>query len=62
SAMSLLEWEALTVGFIMSFLTALFVVDKFLSYLTRHSLKPFAYYRLVVGVLMILLVAQKIVK
>lgn len=62
SAMSLLEWQALAVGFITSFLTALFVVDKFLSYLTRHSLKPFAYYRLAVGVLMILLVAEKIVK
>ncbi|MEW9082170.1 undecaprenyl-diphosphate phosphatase [Caldanaerobacter subterraneus] len=62
TSMSLLEWEALAVGFIMSFITALIVVDKFLAYLKRHVLKPFAYYRLLVGVLMLFLIAQKIVK
>ncbi|HHW56387.1 MAG TPA: undecaprenyl-diphosphate phosphatase [Clostridia bacterium] len=62
NSMSLLEWEALAVGFIMSFISALIVVDKFLSYLKKHPLKPFAYYRLIVGVLMLFLIAQKIVR
>lgn len=62
TAMTLNEWEALAVGFIMSFITALLVVDRFLSYLTKHPLKPFAYYRLVAGIIMISLVMAGIVK
>lgn len=62
TAMTLNEWEALAVGFVMSFITALLVVDKFLSYLTKHPLKPFAYYRLVAGIIMIALVLTGIVK
>lgn len=62
TAITLIEWEALAVGFIMSFITALLVVDKFLSYLTKHPLKPFAYYRLAAGLLMIVLVLTGIVR
>jgi undecaprenyl-diphosphatase len=61
TAMSLLEWEALIVGFITSFISALIVVDKFLTYLRRHALKPFAYYRLGVGILMLFLITQKLI-
>jgi len=62
ASMTALEWEALAVGFIMSFIVALIVVDKFLSYLKSHPLRPFAYYRLIVGIIMIGLVLTKIVK
>jgi len=62
ATMTALEWEALAVGFIMSFIVALIVVDKFLSYLKSHPLRPFAYYRLIVGIIMIGLVLTKIVK
>ncbi|AYO30033.1 undecaprenyl-diphosphate phosphatase [Biomaibacter acetigenes] len=62
SSMTSLEWQALGVGFVMSFIVALFAVDKFLSYLGKHSLKSFAYYRIVVGVLMIVLITAGIVK
>ncbi|WP_026485729.1 undecaprenyl-diphosphate phosphatase [Caldanaerobius polysaccharolyticus] len=62
TAMTASEWQALAVGFIMSYIVALFVVDRFLSYLGKHSLKVFAYYRLVVGALMIWLVLSGIVK
>jgi undecaprenyl-diphosphatase len=37
------------------------VVDRFLTYLGKHPLKPFAYYRLVVGTLMIVLTLTGIV-
>lgn len=57
-----MEWAALAVGFVVSFIVALLVVDKFLSYLTKHPLKPFAYYRLAAGLIMIILVLSKIVK
>lgn len=61
SSMGASEWAALAVGFITSFIVALLVVDKFLSYLTKHPLRPFAYYRLIVGIIMIGLVLSKIV-
>ncbi|MDE4542024.1 MULTISPECIES: undecaprenyl-diphosphate phosphatase [unclassified Thermoanaerobacterium] len=62
ATMTSIEWEALAVGFIMSFIVALIVVDKFLSYLKSHPLRPFAYYRLIVGIIMIGLVLTNIVK
>ncbi|MDI3478203.1 MAG: undecaprenyl-diphosphatase [Thermoanaerobacterium sp.] len=62
ASMTALEWEALAVGFIMSFIVALIVVDKFLSYLKSHPLRPFAYYRLIVGIIMIGLVLTNVVK
>lgn len=61
SSMTPLEWQALGVGFVMSFIVALFAVDKFLSYLGKHSLKSFAYYRIVVGIIMIVLITAGIV-
>jgi undecaprenyl-diphosphatase len=48
------EWLALAVGFAVSFFTAMVVIDKFLGYLARYSLKPFAYYRLVVGIFIVI--------
>lgn len=61
SAISALEWFALVVGFIVSFVVALIVVGKFLSFLAKHSLKAFAYYRIIVGVVMLVLVVAGIV-
>jgi undecaprenyl-diphosphatase len=59
-AMTTLEWIALAVGFIVSFIVAFFVVGKFLSFLGNHSLKVFAYYRLLVGFLMLLIIGLQI--
>ncbi|ADL08384.1 undecaprenyl-diphosphate phosphatase [Thermosediminibacter oceani] len=56
SAVTPAEWQALGVGFVVSFLVALLAVDRFLAYLTKHSLKSFAYYRIVAGVIMLILV------
>lgn len=41
---------AFAVGFVVSFLTALFAVKFFISLLGRISLAPFAWYRIAVGV------------
>lgn len=54
STMSLTEWTALAVGFIVSFIVAFVVVGKFITFLGKHSLKSFAYYRLIVGILLII--------
>lgn len=61
SSVSALEWQALGIGFLVSFVVALLVVDRFLAYLSRHSLKSFAYYRIAVGILMLLLIYAGIV-
>lgn len=45
------------VGFIVSFIVALVVVRFFLDYVSKHDLKPFAWYRIVVGVVLLALVA-----
>jgi undecaprenyl-diphosphatase len=60
--LSAAEWQALGIGFFVSFLVALLAVDKFLSYLGKHSLKAFAYYRIVFGGLMLALINFGIVK
>lgn len=62
TAVSSLEWAALAIGFVVSFIVALMVVDKFLSFLEKNSLKVFAIYRLIVGILMVALVLKGIVK
>lgn len=51
-----LEWVALVVGFLVSFIVALFVVKKFLEFLSKNSLDVFAYYRIAIGIIMILLI------
>jgi undecaprenyl-diphosphatase len=61
ASVTTMEWAALAVGFVVSFIVALVVVDKFITYLGKHPLKPFAYYRLVAGIIMIALVLGKII-
>ena len=41
-----IEWLALGIGFVVSFITALFVIDSFLSYLQKKPMKIFAIYRI----------------
>ncbi|KYO64296.1 undecaprenyl-diphosphate phosphatase [Thermovenabulum gondwanense] len=61
-AMGVLEWQALGAGFIVSFIVALIAIDKFLSYVSNRSLKPFAYYRIVFGILILFLVLSGYLK
>ncbi len=41
---------AVAVGFVVSFVVAIVVVRAFVHFISRHSFAPFAWYRLVVGV------------
>lgn len=52
---------ALTAGFIVSFIVALIVVDKFIGYLKKKDMKVFAYYRIVVAVLLVVLFFTNII-
>jgi len=42
------------VGFIVSFLSAIVVVKAFLGFVSRHSFRPFAWYRIAFGALLLL--------
>jgi undecaprenyl-diphosphatase len=42
---------AVAVGFVVSFVVAIIVVRAFVHFISRHSFAPFAWYRLVVGVI-----------
>jgi len=57
STITSLEWITLLIGFFVSFFVAYIVVGKFIVYLGKHSLQIFAYYRLVVGIVMLFLLA-----
>jgi undecaprenyl-diphosphatase len=41
------------VGFIFAFLSALVVVRAFVTYISRHTFRPFAWYRIAFGVLLL---------
>ncbi len=53
--MSLGQWLIILVGFIVSFLVAMIVVKKFLSYIKKHDFKIFGIYRIILGILVIAL-------
>ena len=42
----------IAVGFVAAFLSALFVVRRLLDFVSRRGFAPFAWYRIVVGLVM----------
>jgi undecaprenyl-diphosphatase len=48
------EIGVLAVGFTVSFLVAWLVIAAFMRFIQRHDLKPFAYYRIILGGLILL--------
>jgi undecaprenyl-diphosphatase len=47
------EWMALAVGFAVSFLVAWGVIAAFMGYIQRRDFKPFAWYRIILAVLVV---------
>jgi undecaprenyl-diphosphatase len=47
----------LIIGNIVSFLVAMLAIKGFISFLTRHGFKVFGYYRIIVGVIILILLA-----
>lgn len=45
--------EIIAVGFVVSFIVALFVVRWMIGFISKHGFAPFAYYRIVLGLVMI---------
>ncbi len=54
-ALSASDFPFFAVGFLVSFLSAALVVKAFLAYVSRHSFTVFAWYRIVLGVLLLLM-------
>ncbi len=53
---------ALGVGFLVAFLVALLVVDSFIKFLKRYPMKYFAYYRIGIAILLIVLVSFNVIR
>jgi undecaprenyl-diphosphatase len=53
-ALSAADAPVFAVGFVTAFASALIVVRAFLGYVSRHSFAAFAWYRIVVGLLLLL--------
>jgi undecaprenyl-diphosphatase len=49
--------SALIVGLVAAFITALLSIKWLLRYVSRHNFKPFAYYRVLAGIVIIVLLA-----
>lgn len=47
--------ELIAVGFVAAFMAALLVVDMLVDFVSKNGFKPFAYYRIGIGVLMLAL-------
>lgn len=49
------RWIVLAIGFVVSFIVALGVVEWFLAWVRRHGFTPFAVYRIVLGIVLLVL-------
>jgi undecaprenyl-diphosphatase len=54
-SMSLTDMIILAIGFITSFLVALGVIKYFMEYIKKHDFKVFGYYRIILGVIILLI-------
>lgn len=51
--MAPIELQLLIIGFVVSFIVALLVISRFMSYISRKDFKPFGYYRIILGILVL---------
>lgn len=49
------EWLLLGVGNLVAFIVALVAIRGLINYLTKHGFKVFGYYRIVVGLVILIL-------
>ena len=56
------DWLVLAVGFVTAFITALIVIQMFLRYITTHTFRPFAIYRIALGALVLALFAVGVLR
>lgn len=61
SKINSLEIFALTIGFIVSFIVALLVVEKFMNFLKKKPMRVFSLYRILMGIILLILIAVRVV-
>jgi undecaprenyl-diphosphatase len=52
------EWQVLLIGNIVAFVVAMAAIRFFVGFLTKYGFKLFGYYRIVVGLIILLLMAM----
>ncbi|WP_010298417.1 undecaprenyl-diphosphate phosphatase [Clostridium senegalense] len=55
------EWLVLAIGFLVAFIVALIVVDKFVNYLKKKPMKTFAIYRIFVSIILFVLIFANVI-
>ncbi|TAL02543.1 MAG: undecaprenyl-diphosphate phosphatase [Rhodospirillaceae bacterium] len=51
--------QLIAVGFVVAFIVALFVVRWMIGFISKHGFAPFAYYRIAIGALMIVILLNR---
>ena len=62
SGLSGYEWFLIALGFVLSFIFAYGVIRIFMNYIKKHDFKIFGYYRIIVGILILILFLTGVVK
>lgn len=52
---------SIIIGLVVAFITALASISWLLKYISRHDFRPFAYYRIAAGLIILILIACKLV-
>jgi undecaprenyl-diphosphatase len=52
------QWIALAIGFLVTFIVALGVVHWFMEWVRRHGFVPFAVYRILAGIGLLVLIMR----
>jgi len=47
------EWLILLIGSVVAFLVSVVVIKLFMDYIKKHDFKPFGYYRIVLGIIVL---------
>ena len=56
------EWFLIGLGFVLSFIFAYGVIKVFMDYIKKHDFKVFGYYRIILGIIMLLLFFTGVIK
>ena len=57
-----LEWAVLLTGMVVAFLVSLVVIRFFMNFIKKHDFKPFGYYRIALGILVIALLLAGVIQ
>ena len=56
------EWFLIALGFVLSFIFAYAVIKVFMDYIKKHDFKLFGYYRIILGIIVLLLFFMGVIK